>query len=86
MQDAAANIARIDPAQCRLSPNRLPIAPEHCADLTNSIRAHGQLVPGLRRPNGTTEILDNLYGSGKGCIVATLSASAMSSRPHAQAA
>jgi ParB-like chromosome segregation protein Spo0J len=48
MQDAAANIARIDPAQCRLSPNRLPIAPEHCADLTNSIRAHGQLVPGLR--------------------------------------
>jgi ParB-like chromosome segregation protein Spo0J len=86
MQDAAANIARIDPAQCRLSPNRLPIAPEHCADLTNSIRAHGQLVPGLRRPNGTTEIRYNLYVCGRGCFFATITASAMSSRPHAQAA
>jgi ParB family chromosome partitioning protein len=49
MQDAAANIARIDPAQCRLPPSRLPIAPERCADLAASIRAHGQLVPGLVR-------------------------------------
>ena len=49
MQDAAANIARIDPAQCRLPPNRLPIAPEHCVHLAQSISAHGQLVPGLVR-------------------------------------
>jgi ParB family chromosome partitioning protein len=49
MQDAAANIARIDPAQCRLPPGRLPIAPSECAHLIDSIRAHGQLVPGLVR-------------------------------------
>jgi ParB family chromosome partitioning protein len=54
MQNAAANIARIDPAQCRLPPSRLPIAPERCADLAQSIRAYGQLVPGLvrRTPQG----------------------------------
>ncbi len=49
MQDAAANIARIDPAQCRLPPGRLPISPDDCAQLAGSIRAHGQLVPGLVR-------------------------------------
>jgi ParB family transcriptional regulator, chromosome partitioning protein len=49
MQDAAANIARIDPAQCRLPPNRAPITREDVEHLAASISAHGQLVPGLVR-------------------------------------
>ncbi len=49
MQDAFANIARIDPAQCRLPPNRLPITRADVEYLVSSIKAHGQLVPGLVR-------------------------------------
>jgi ParB family transcriptional regulator, chromosome partitioning protein len=49
MQDAAANIARIDPAQCRLPPNRAPITRDDVEHLAASISAHGQLVPGLVR-------------------------------------
>jgi ParB family chromosome partitioning protein len=49
MQDAAANIARIDPAQCRLPSNRAPITRDDVEYLAASISAHGQLVPGLVR-------------------------------------
>jgi ParB family chromosome partitioning protein len=49
MQPAAANIARIDPAQCRLPPRRLPITRDDVEYLVASIKAHGQLVPGLVR-------------------------------------
>jgi ParB family chromosome partitioning protein len=49
MQPAAANIARIDPAQCRLPPGRLPITRDDVEYLVASIKAHGQLVPGLVR-------------------------------------
>ena len=91
MQDAAANIARIDPAQCRLPPNRLPITRADVEHLAASISAHGQLVPGLVRrtqPGDPIryEILDNLCGPGKGCNDATLSTTAMNSPSHAQAA
>jgi ParB family chromosome partitioning protein len=52
MQPAAANIARIDPAQWPPPPRRHPQTPGARDDveyLVASIKAHGQLVPGLVR-------------------------------------
>jgi ParB family chromosome partitioning protein len=74
MQDAASNIARIDPAQCRLPPGRLPIAPEDCAQLADSIRADGQLVPGLvrRTPPGDPIRYEIICGARRHFAVAAL--------------
>ncbi len=82
MQDAAASIARIDPGQCRLPPGRLPIAPEDCDDLIESIRAHGQLVPGLvrRTPPGDPIRYEIVCGARRHFAIATL----RNSEPGAQ--
>jgi ParB family chromosome partitioning protein len=74
MQDAAASIARIDPAQCRLPPGRLPIAPSECAHLIDSIRAHGQLVPGLvrRTPPGDPVRYEIICGARRHFAINTL--------------
>jgi len=74
MQDAAAPIARIDPAQCRLQPNRLPIGPYDCAHLTDSIRTHGQLVPGLvrRTPQGDPVRYEIICGARRHFAIAAL--------------
>jgi ParB-like chromosome segregation protein Spo0J len=49
MQPAAANIARIDPAQHRPPLNRAPITRADVEYLVASISANGQLVPALVR-------------------------------------
>jgi len=74
MQDAAASIARIDPAQCRLPPGRLPIAPSECAHLIDNIRAHGQLVPGLvrRTPPGDPVRYEIICGARRHFAITTL--------------
>jgi ParB family chromosome partitioning protein len=74
MHDAAANIARIDPAQCRLAPTRLPIFPDDCTQLIASIRAHGQLVPGLvrRTPPGDPVRYEIVCGARRHYAIAAL--------------
>jgi ParB family chromosome partitioning protein len=74
MQDAFANIARIDPAQCRLPPNRLPITREDVEYLVASIKAHGQLVPGLvrRTPPGDRVRYEIICGARRHFTIAEL--------------
>jgi hypothetical protein len=85
MQDAAASI---DPAQCRLPPGRLPIAPSDCAHLIDGIRAHGQRVPGLirRTPPGDPVRYEIICGARRHFAITTLGQNGGAARPFFAAA
>jgi ParB family chromosome partitioning protein len=74
MQDAAANIARIDPGQCRLPPGRAPITRDDVEYLVASIKEHGQLVPGLvrRTPPGDPIRYEIICGARRHFTIAEL--------------
>ena len=76
MHDAAASIARIDPAQCRPVPARLPIQQADCRYLIDNIRDHGQLVAGLvrRAPPEDSHRYEIICGARRHFAIATLRA------------